>query len=258
MLLLQASERNASTHWCSRRWFQSRWCCTTSACCWSTSAWFCLDPAGQERPTWLNAWPVTYSSVAGVTHRKLTTSRVSSVAARLSPSTCITSHKRWELLHEGVIWSTVGQHFSDITVWWSLFVLPSKQNWIPFFLFQELQLYLSDLANQIDRESGSELPLVVIIDDISDAGAVTELVNGALTCKYHKWCVTSSSSDVPLRQLSQDLVLQVHNFVLHYFFFSPYIVGTTNQPVKMTSNHGLHLSFRYNKVRGLDWLLFWS
>lgn len=27
-------------------------------------------------------------------------------------------------------------------------------------------------------------------------------------------------------------------------FFSPYIIGTTNQPVKMTPNHGLHLSFR--------------
>lgn len=26
--------------------------------------------------------------------------------------------------------------------------------------------------------------------------------------------------------------------------FSPYIIGTTNQPVKMTPNHGLHLSFR--------------
>nr|XP_033484535.1 neuron navigator 1-like isoform X5 [Epinephelus lanceolatus]XP_033484536.1 neuron navigator 1-like isoform X5 [Epinephelus lanceolatus] len=76
---------------------------------------------------------------------------------------------------------------------------------------KELQLYLSDLANQIDRESGGELPLVVIIDDISDSAAITELVNGALTCKYHK---------------------------------CPYIIGTTNQPVKMTSNHSLHLSFR--------------
>uniref|UniRef100_A0A3P9DPL5 Neuron navigator 1 n=1 Tax=Maylandia zebra TaxID=106582 RepID=A0A3P9DPL5_9CICH len=74
---------------------------------------------------------------------------------------------------------------------------------------KDLQLYLSDLANQIDRECGGELPLVVIIDDISDSAAITELVNGALTCKYHK----------------------------------PYIIGTTNQPVKMTSNHGLHLSF---------------
>ncbi|XP_045911285.1 neuron navigator 1-like isoform X2 [Micropterus dolomieu] len=76
---------------------------------------------------------------------------------------------------------------------------------------KELQLYLSDLANQIDRESGGEMPLVIIIDDITDSAAITELVNGALTCKYHK---------------------------------CPYIIGTTNQPVKMTSNHGLHLSFR--------------
>uniref|UniRef100_A0A673BGA8 AAA+ ATPase domain-containing protein n=1 Tax=Sphaeramia orbicularis TaxID=375764 RepID=A0A673BGA8_9TELE len=78
-------------------------------------------------------------------------------------------------------------------------------------LSQDLQLYLSNLANQIDRDSGGDLPLVVIIDDISDAAAITELVNGALTCKYHK---------------------------------CPYIIGTTNQPVKMSSNHGLHLSFR--------------
>ncbi|KAM9342998.1 neuron navigator 1 [Pholidichthys leucotaenia] len=76
---------------------------------------------------------------------------------------------------------------------------------------KELQLYLSNVANQIDRDGGGELPLVVIIDDISDSAAITELVNGALTCKYHK---------------------------------CPYIIGTTNQPVKMTSNHGLHLSFR--------------
>ncbi|XP_061592048.1 neuron navigator 1-like isoform X2 [Cololabis saira] len=76
---------------------------------------------------------------------------------------------------------------------------------------KDLQLYLSDLANQIDRESGEEVPLVVIIDDISDSAAITELVNGALTCKYHK---------------------------------CPYIIGTTNQPVKMNSNHGLHISFR--------------
>lgn len=76
---------------------------------------------------------------------------------------------------------------------------------------KDLQIYLSNLANQIDRECGGELPLVIIIDDISDPAAITELVNGALTCKYHK---------------------------------CPYIIGTTNQPVKMTSNHGLHLSFR--------------
>lgn len=28
---------------------------------------------------------------------------------------------------------------------------------------------------------------------------------------------------------------------------SPYIIGTSNQPVKMIANHGLHLSFRWAK-----------
>ena len=53
---------------------------------------------------------------------------------------------------------------------------------------QDLQLYLSNLANQIDRDtSASEIPLVVILDDINDPASISELVNGALTCKYHKW-----------------------------------------------------------------------
>ncbi|XP_049894297.1 neuron navigator 1 [Epinephelus moara] len=77
---------------------------------------------------------------------------------------------------------------------------------------KDLQLYLSNLANQIDREtSTSEIPLVMILDDIHDPVSISELVNGALTCKYHK---------------------------------CPYIIGTSNQPVKMIANHGLHLSFR--------------
>ncbi|MED6292134.1 Neuron navigator 1, partial [Characodon lateralis] len=77
---------------------------------------------------------------------------------------------------------------------------------------KDLQLYLSNLANEIDWEtSTSEIPLVVILDDIHDPVSISELVNGALTCKYHK---------------------------------CPYIIGTSNQPVKMTANHGLHLSFR--------------
>ncbi|XP_012872964.1 PREDICTED: neuron navigator 1 [Dipodomys ordii] len=77
---------------------------------------------------------------------------------------------------------------------------------------KDLQLYLSNLANQIDRETGiGDVPLVILLDDLSETGSISELVNGALTCKYHK---------------------------------CPYIIGTTNQPVKMTPNHGLHLSFR--------------
>uniref|UniRef100_A0A670I096 Neuron navigator 1 n=1 Tax=Podarcis muralis TaxID=64176 RepID=A0A670I096_PODMU len=78
-------------------------------------------------------------------------------------------------------------------------------------VFKDLQLYLSNLANQIDRETGIDVPLVILLDDLSEPGSISELVNGALTCKYHK---------------------------------CPYIIGTTNQPVKMTPNHGLHLSFR--------------
>ncbi|XP_073522714.1 neuron navigator 1 isoform X2 [Phyllobates terribilis] len=77
---------------------------------------------------------------------------------------------------------------------------------------KDLQLYLSNLANQIDRETGPcDVPLVILLDDVSEGGAISELVNGALTCKYHK---------------------------------CPYIIGTTNQPVKMSPNHGLHISFR--------------
>ncbi|XP_034440376.1 neuron navigator 1 isoform X3 [Hippoglossus hippoglossus] len=77
---------------------------------------------------------------------------------------------------------------------------------------KDLQLHLSNLANQIDREtSTSEIPLVIILDDVHNPASISELVNGALTCKYHK---------------------------------CPYIIGTSNQPVKMIANHGLHLSFR--------------
>ncbi|KAL0158783.1 hypothetical protein M9458_046859, partial [Cirrhinus mrigala] len=53
---------------------------------------------------------------------------------------------------------------------------------------KDLQLYLSNLANQIDRDCGTEdVPLVIILDDISEASSITDLVNSALTCKYHKW-----------------------------------------------------------------------
>ncbi|MEE6493082.1 hypothetical protein FKM82_016728 [Ascaphus truei] len=77
---------------------------------------------------------------------------------------------------------------------------------------KDLQLYMSNLANQIDRDTGPcEVPLVILLDDVSEGGTISELVNGALTCKYHK---------------------------------CPYIIGTTNQPVKTSPNHGLHLSFR--------------
>lgn len=33
--------------------------------------------------------------------------------------------------------------------------------------------------------------------------------------------------------------------VFAIFVYSPYIIGTSNQPIKMIANHGLHLSFRF-------------
>ncbi|XP_075709733.1 neuron navigator 1 isoform X3 [Rhinoderma darwinii] len=86
----------------------------------------------------------------------------------------------------------------------------------PFNMHQQsckdLQLYLSNLANQIDRDAGTcDIPLVILLDDVSEGEAISDLINGALICKYHK---------------------------------CPYIIGTTNQPVKMSPNHGLHISFR--------------
>ncbi|XP_057219195.1 neuron navigator 1 isoform X2 [Triplophysa rosa] len=93
---------------------------------------------------------------------------------------------------------------------------PSPGNITTFNMHQQtckdLQLYLSNLANQIDRDCGTEdVPLVIVLDDVGEASSITDLVNSALTCKYHK---------------------------------CPYVIGTTNHPVKMSSNHGLHLSFR--------------
>ncbi|XP_076839892.1 neuron navigator 1-like isoform X2 [Brachyhypopomus gauderio] len=77
---------------------------------------------------------------------------------------------------------------------------------------KELQLYLSNLANQIEHDSNAEdIPLVIVLDDVNDASSISELVHSTLTCKYYK---------------------------------CPFIIGTTNQPVKISPNHGLHLSFR--------------
>ncbi|PKU31018.1 neuron navigator 1 [Limosa lapponica baueri] len=63
---------------------------------------------------------------------------------------------------------------------------------------KDLQLYLSNLANQIDRETGTaDVPLVILLDDLSEAGSISELVNGALTCKYHKWASADSHPPWP-------------------------------------------------------------
>lgn len=147
----------------------------------------------------------------------------------LLPSICIISHRRWALQD------------SNLKFLFFLFLLQFWDNWIFTLSCQELQLYLSDVANKIDRDSGVEQPLVVIIDDISDPAAISELVNGALTCKYHKWWVSDNLNSLLIETLRDFLCVKM---CIVFLWFSPYIIGTTNQPVKMLSNHGLHLSFR--------------
>uniref|UniRef100_A0A8C4YIA0 Neuron navigator 1 n=1 Tax=Gopherus evgoodei TaxID=1825980 RepID=A0A8C4YIA0_9SAUR len=48
---------------------------------------------------------------------------------------------------------------------------------------------------QSDRpgDGHRDVPLVILLDDLSEAGSISELVNGALTCKYHKCAELSLS-----------------------------------------------------------------
>uniref|UniRef100_A0A4W3GDS8 Neuron navigator 1 n=1 Tax=Callorhinchus milii TaxID=7868 RepID=A0A4W3GDS8_CALMI len=63
---------------------------------------------------------------------------------------------------------------------------------------KDLQLYLSNLANQIDRETSTgNVPLIIILDDLSDAGPLSELVNGALTSAYPPLLVPFSNNAEP-------------------------------------------------------------
>lgn len=45
------------------------------------------------------------------------------------------------------------------------------------------------------------MPLVVILDDINDTASISELVNGALTCKYHKWQVQPQTARNNIRNV---------------------------------------------------------
>lgn len=167
---VQVWRRNVWTAWYLKPSFPNPWCNTTSVCYSNTAVSSCPDRAGRVRATSLPGWLSTWWTAAPV--RSLT--------ALWSLSTCTASHARWQRLMDLNNSGTFGLccQFS--------FRYPLT----PFLSVsaQDLQLYLSNLANQIDREtSTSEIPLVVILDDIHDPASISELVNGALTCKYHKW-----------------------------------------------------------------------
>lgn len=56
------------------------------------------------------------------------------------------------------------------------------------FLSQDLRQYLSNLAEQCNsEETDTELPTVVILDNLHHIGSLSDIFNGFLNCKYHKW-----------------------------------------------------------------------
>ncbi|KAK5877013.1 hypothetical protein CesoFtcFv8_026302 [Champsocephalus esox] len=53
---------------------------------------------------------------------------------------------------------------------------------------KDLRQYLSNLAEQCNSEdSDTELPTVVILDNLHHIGSLSDIFNGFLNCKYHKW-----------------------------------------------------------------------
>ncbi|XP_069760450.1 neuron navigator 3 isoform X3 [Narcine bancroftii] len=78
---------------------------------------------------------------------------------------------------------------------------------------KELRQYLSNLADQcIAADNGSDLPLVIILDNLHHIGSLSDIFNGFLNSRYHK---------------------------------SPYVIGTMNQTVSPSANLELHHNFRW-------------
>uniref|UniRef100_A0A3Q3F2S0 Neuron navigator 3 n=1 Tax=Labrus bergylta TaxID=56723 RepID=A0A3Q3F2S0_9LABR len=78
---------------------------------------------------------------------------------------------------------------------------------------KDLRQYLSTLAEQCNsEETDTELPTVVILDNLHHIGSLSDIFNGFLNCKYHK---------------------------------CPYVIGTMNQGVSSSPNLELHHNFRW-------------
>ncbi|CAB1346242.1 unnamed protein product [Coregonus sp. 'balchen'] len=78
---------------------------------------------------------------------------------------------------------------------------------------KDLHQYLSSLAEQCSsEESETELPTVVILDNLHHIGSLSDIFNGFLNYKYHK---------------------------------CPYVIGTMNQGVSSSPNLELHHNFRW-------------
>uniref|UniRef100_T1JCI4 AAA+ ATPase domain-containing protein n=1 Tax=Strigamia maritima TaxID=126957 RepID=T1JCI4_STRMM len=76
---------------------------------------------------------------------------------------------------------------------------------------KELRQYLSNVAEQCESSNPSELPSVIILDNLHHVGSLGEVFNGFLNAKYQ----------------------------------NPYIIGTMNQTTCSTTNLQLHHNFRW-------------
>ncbi|KFM63972.1 Neuron navigator 2, partial [Stegodyphus mimosarum] len=77
---------------------------------------------------------------------------------------------------------------------------------------KELRQYLSNVAEQCETSNASDLPTVIILDNLHHVGSLGEVFNGFLSAKYQK---------------------------------CPYIIGTMNQATCSTTNLQLHHNFRW-------------
>ncbi|XP_023227055.1 neuron navigator 3-like isoform X2 [Centruroides sculpturatus] len=77
---------------------------------------------------------------------------------------------------------------------------------------KELRQYLSNVAEQCENSDASDLPSVIILDNLHHVGSLGEVFNGFLSAKYQK---------------------------------CPYIIGTMNQATCSTTNLQLHHNFRW-------------
>ncbi|XP_075456308.1 neuron navigator 3 isoform X4 [Ascaphus truei] len=77
---------------------------------------------------------------------------------------------------------------------------------------KELRQYLANLADQCSADNDTDLPLIIILDNLHHIGSLSDIFNGFLNCKYSK---------------------------------CPYIIGTMNQGVSSSPNLELHHNFRW-------------
>uniref|UniRef100_A0A672K070 Neuron navigator 1 n=1 Tax=Sinocyclocheilus grahami TaxID=75366 RepID=A0A672K070_SINGR len=140
-------------------------------------------------------------------------------------------------------------------------LLNSNQTKPPMSLTKSFSLSLNDLSSQRNEV------FTRVVVRIADQQVSREQVRqqdfyiGSLRIRGKtEWSMIDTDISTAFRVRSHSVILIMISFSkLHFlgkyfswilyfihwlFFFSPYIIGTTNQSVKMPSNHGLHLSFR--------------